>query len=268
MFDLWQRVEKSLRRIQNMPVLLSADVRESFFKIRFAPASRHLSLFLMDYDTKTQQLTAKVTEHSKLVTIQALALSMGVSQSPAYLSIAFQDLAKSIEDDQLQWFLQYLCYLDDLQIGITVDEKIGFQNKAHPQDWELSRQCRDPDCCPYKADLSLPEEGVLGEMVPADEQRCTCHLLRQRQFGKDIFHCLVLRAATLEAALVRADLPTKDATTSFQQHFQHKFLNAARALYTQVLLEGGTPEFHFLARLPPPPHLKVWEPDEHGLPRK
>ena len=82
--NLEEKISSVLRRIQNMPVLLSADVREAFFKIRVAPASRHLSLFLMDYDTKTQQLTAKVTEHSKLVTIQALALIMGVSQSPAY----------------------------------------------------------------------------------------------------------------------------------------------------------------------------------------
>ena len=134
-----------------MPVLLSVDVREAFFKIRVAPASRHLSLFLMDYDTKTQQLSAKVTEHSKLVTIQALALIMGMNQSPAYLSIAFQDLAKSIPDKQLPWFLQYLCYLDDLQIGITAEEIIEFQNKADLQDLELSRQCQDRDCCPYKA---------------------------------------------------------------------------------------------------------------------
>ena len=67
-----------------MPVLLSADVREAFFKIRVAPASRHLLIFLIDYDTKTQQLTAKVTEHSKLVTIQASTFIMGVSQSQAY----------------------------------------------------------------------------------------------------------------------------------------------------------------------------------------
>ena len=98
-----------------MPDLLSADVRAAFLEIRVAPASRHLSLFLMNYGTQTQQLTAKVTEHSKLVTIQALALIIGVNQSPAYLSIAFQDVAKSIEDNQLQWFLQYLRYLDDLQ---------------------------------------------------------------------------------------------------------------------------------------------------------
>ena len=84
----------------------------------------------MDHDTKTQQLTAKVTEHSKLVTIQALALIMGVTQSPAYLSLAFQDLAKSIPDKHLQWFLQYLRYLDDLQIGITAQEIIALQDKA------------------------------------------------------------------------------------------------------------------------------------------
>ena len=78
----------------------------------------------------------------------------------------------------------------------------------------------------------------------------------------------MLRAATLEAALVRGDLPTKEATTSLQQHFQHKFVNVARSIYTQILLEGGTPEFHLLAKLPTPPHLQVWEPDEHGLPRR
>ena len=68
--------------------------------IRVAPALRHLSLFLMDFDTETKELTAKVTEHSKLVTIQALALIMGVSQSPAYLSLAFQDFTKDIQDQQ------------------------------------------------------------------------------------------------------------------------------------------------------------------------
>ena len=158
--------------------------------------------------------------------------------------------------------------MDEIQIGITAEEIIEFQNKADLQDPELSKQCQDPDCCPYEADLSLPNEGVLGEVVPADKQRCTRHLFRRKQFEKDIFHCLVLRAATLEAALVRADLPIKDATTSLQQHFQHQFVNTAPAIYTQILLEGGTPEFHLLAKLPPSPYLQVWEPDEHGLPRR
>ena len=222
----------------------------------------------MDYDRRTKQLTAKVTENSEMVTIQALALIMGVNQSPAYLSIAFQDIAKGLEDDQLKWFLQFLRYLDDLQIGISARELMEFQEKADLEDPDLARSCQDPDCCPFVGDLSPPSEGVLVELMRADEQRSTHHLFRHRQFGKDIFHCLVLRAATLEAALVKADLPTKDDTTSLQEHFQHEFLNAARELYTHVLLEGGTPKFHLLSRLSPPPHLQVWEPNEHGLPRR
>ena len=55
----------------------------------------HLSLLVMDYDTNTRQLTAQATEHSKLVTIQALVLIMGVSQSPAY---------QDIQDQHLQYF--------------------------------------------------------------------------------------------------------------------------------------------------------------------
>ena len=39
---------------------------------------------------------AQAKEYSKLVTIQALALIMGVIQSPAYLSLAMQDLTKDI----------------------------------------------------------------------------------------------------------------------------------------------------------------------------
>jgi hypothetical protein len=56
--NLEEKIGSILRRIQAMPILLSADVREAFFKIKVAPASRHLSLFLMDYDHHTKQLTA------------------------------------------------------------------------------------------------------------------------------------------------------------------------------------------------------------------
>ena len=135
------------------------------------------------------------------------------------------------------------------------EEIIELQNKADLQDPELNRQCQDYDCCPYEADLSPTNEGVLGEIVPQDEQRCTRHLLRHKPFGKILFHKLILGAATLEAALVRADMPTKEATTSLQQHFQHEFVNAARAVYTKVLLEEGNPEVHLMATMPPPPHF-------------
>ena len=97
---------------------------------------------------------------------------------------------------------------------------------------------------------------MLGEVIPHDEQRWTCQLLRS-DFGKKLFHKLILRAATLEAALVKASMSTKGATTSPQQHFQHEFVNEAIAVYTMVLLEGGEPELHLLARLLPPPHFLV-----------
>ena len=138
----------------------------------------------MDYNYKTQQLTAQATEHSKLVTIQALVLIMSVSQSPAYLSLCLQDLKKDILDQHIQYFLQYLHYLDDLKIGVTAEEITELQNKAELQDPELNRQCQDYDCCPYKAVLSPPPEDMLGEVVPQDEQQCTCHLIRNRPFGQ------------------------------------------------------------------------------------
>ena len=138
----------------------------------------------MDYNHKTQQLTAQATEHSKLFTIHALVLIMSVSQSPAYLSLCLQDLKKDIPDQHLQYFLQYLRYLDYLQIGVTAEEITELQNEAELQDSELNRQYQDYDCCPYKAVLSPPPEDVLGEVVPQDEQRCTCHLIRNRPFGQ------------------------------------------------------------------------------------
>ena len=113
----------------------------------------------MDYNHKTQQVTAQATEHSKLGNIQALVLIMGVSQSQAYLSLCLQDLTKDIPDQHLLYFLQYLRYLDDLQNGVTAEEITELQNKADLQGPELHRQCQDYDCCHYKADLSLPPKG-------------------------------------------------------------------------------------------------------------
>ena len=76
--NLEEKTSSVLRRIRTMPILLSADVKEAFFKIKVAPASRHLSLFLMDFDTVKNVLQPKVTENSKLVTNQAICLNMGV----------------------------------------------------------------------------------------------------------------------------------------------------------------------------------------------
>ena len=81
-----------------------------------------------------------------------------------------------------------------------------------------------------------------------------------------MFHKLILRAATLEAALVK--VVPKGATTSLHQHSQHDFVNEAIAVYTKVLLEGGNPALHLLASLPPPPNFQVWEPDKKRFPKR
>ena len=97
-----------------------------------------------------------------MVTIQALALIMGVKQSPAYLSIAFQDIAKGLEDEELRWFLQFLRYLDDLQIGISARELMEFQEKTDLEDADLTTSCQDPDCCSFVGDLPPPQRGCAG----------------------------------------------------------------------------------------------------------
>jgi hypothetical protein len=101
----------------------------------------------MDYGYRSKQLTAKATEYSRLVTIQALVLIMGVSQSPAFLSLSLQDLTKDIKNQYLRYFLQYLRYLDDLQLGITAVEIIEIQREVNLQDPALNAQCQDYDCC-------------------------------------------------------------------------------------------------------------------------
>ena len=57
--NLEEKISSVLRRIQVMPILLSPDVREAFFKIKVAPASRHLSLFLMDFNAAKKVLQSK-----------------------------------------------------------------------------------------------------------------------------------------------------------------------------------------------------------------
>ena len=127
-------------------------------------------------------------------------------------------------------------------------------------------QCQDHDCCQDEAAPCVPPEDMLGGVTPEDERKCTRHLLRG-QFGKKVFHKLILRAATLEAALVKASMPSKGATTSIK-HFQHEFVNSAIQTYTKILLAGGEPSSASLIRLPPPPQFQVWEPDQNGFPRR
>ena len=160
-----------------MPVLCSADVHEAFFRLRVSPASTCLSLFLKDFNYKTKQLTAMATEHSRLVTIQALVSIMGLCQSPALLSLSLQGLTQYIKDPILRYFLKYLRYLDDLQTGVDAKKIMELQREVNLEDPDLNVKCQDYDCCKYEADLCPPPEDVLGEITPQDKKRCSRHLL-------------------------------------------------------------------------------------------
>ena len=83
-------------------------------------------------------------------------------------------------------------------------------------------------------------------------------------FGKALPHKLVLRAATLETALARADMPTKGTSTSLQKHFSEKFVNEAIRTYTKVYQAGGEPTFPLLTQMNPPQNFQIWEPDNNG----
>ena len=96
--NLEENISSVLRRIQGMPIICSADICEAYFRLRISPGAKLSSLFLMDFDTQTKQLTAKVTPHSKMVTVQTKVTIMGVNQSGSFLSLSLQDLTKDIED--------------------------------------------------------------------------------------------------------------------------------------------------------------------------
>ena len=64
--NLEKKIASVLRKCQALPILLSSDVREAFFKIKVAPASRHLSLCLMDYEESTKQLKPQQSPISNL----------------------------------------------------------------------------------------------------------------------------------------------------------------------------------------------------------
>ena len=86
--NLEENISSVLQWIQVMPIICSADIREAYFHLRISPAAKLSSLFLMDFDNQTKQLTAKVSQHSKQVTIQAKVSIMGVNQSGSFLSLS------------------------------------------------------------------------------------------------------------------------------------------------------------------------------------
>ena len=95
----------------------------------------------MDFDSQTNQLTAKQGPNTKLVTIRCLVTVMGILQSPCFLGLCREDLAMDITDKVLAGFLKYFSYLDDLQAGITGKELSALQQSVNLNSIQLERPC-------------------------------------------------------------------------------------------------------------------------------
>ena len=111
---LEQNISAGIRRIQATPIIFSCDIREALFRILLHEDSTSSNMFLMDFNSQTNQLTAKQGPNTKLVTIICLVTVMGILQSPCFLGLCREDLAKDITDKILSYFLKYISYLDDL----------------------------------------------------------------------------------------------------------------------------------------------------------
>lgn len=72
--------------------------KRSLFQNILAPESTNLSFFLMDLNDKTQELTAKATPDTKLVTIRSLVSIMGLLQNPTFLNLCPENLTTEIKD--------------------------------------------------------------------------------------------------------------------------------------------------------------------------
>ena len=90
------------------------DIKEAFFRILLHEDSGNSLLFLMDFDTKSQTLTAKQGPNTKLVTICCFCTIMSILQSPCNLGLCRENLRKNITDKVLAYFLKYFSYLDNL----------------------------------------------------------------------------------------------------------------------------------------------------------
>ena len=148
----------------------------------------------MDYDSQTNQLTAKQGPNTKLVTIRCLVTVMGILQSPAFLGLCREDLTKELDDHTLQYFIKFFSYLDDHQAGITGKELSALQQSVNIEENTNVSMCEDIRCCP--TDSVEPLEEALGPTTPEDKLSGCRHLM-QGPFGKQLFHMMILQAARL-----------------------------------------------------------------------
>ena len=237
-----QPISGVLRKIQAVPVVACQDISEAFFRLKVDEASTNQLVFLMDWDPTTGELTAEPTPNTRLVGVRVKSVIMGVNQSPCLLSLCKADL--DLLDEMLTWMIKLLSYVDDLATGLTADEIEEVQGST-PYTLE-PEQCGDHSCCPAKDEqtadtpLGIPAQSM-ALPTPLDEVRATRHLL-QGEVGKRIVHLVCLRAAKLELALRKANMPSKGVVSSLGG-ICPVFLNEAVLAYTSTLYQGDIPSF-------------------------
>ena len=138
---------------------------------------------------------------------------MGVNQSPCLLSLCKTDL--DLQDKMLMWMIKLLSYVDDLATGLTVDE-IEEVKGSTPYTLEPG-PCGDSNCCSTQDEQTADEPFVIpaqsmASPISLDEVRASHHLLKG-EVGKRIVHLMCLRAAKLELALRKANMPSKGVVT-------------------------------------------------------
>ena len=257
--NLESPITSILRRLASLPVLAFADIGEAFWRMRLEEVSASDLCFLMDQDVKSGRLSATGATGTKLVCLRPARSVMGVSQSPAYLSIAKLQLADDLEgeDEVLAHHIRNFTYVDDVGSGLTTQELSQVEG-IFTQD---GRPCPDPTCCGKDLSPRSPDS-MVQEASPADERRAARHMLKGPA-GRSITHRLALRLGRLEAALRASDMPTRGITCSLEATVCKIYLNALVLHYARMFGQGKVPQEADMDNVPVAEGFKQVEPALH-----
>ena len=252
--NLENTITSTLRRLASLPILAFADISEAFWRMRLDADSANDLCFLMDLDINTGRLTASPQEGAgtRLVALRTDRAVMGVTQSPAHLSIAKAMLAEDLQkvDEILAYHIKKFSYVDDLGSGLTTQELAQVEG-IFRQDY---KPCSDRTCCGQQPHQE--EDRLVQEASPEDELRAVRHLFRS-QAGKIIVHRLAKRIGLLEYYLRERDMPTRGICCSLEGTVCKVYLNALVLHYARLYAQGRKPELSDMSKVPVPEGWQV-----------
>ena len=252
--NLENTITATLRRLASLPILAFADISEAFWRIRLDAACANDLCFLMDLDTNTGRLTASLQEGAgtRLVALRTDRSVMGVTQSPAFLSISKVMLAEDLHkvDETLAYHIKKYSYVDDLGSGLTTQELAQVEG-IFQQD---HKPCSDRTCC--GPERPKQEDLLVQDASPEDELRAVRHLFRS-QTGRIIAHRLAMRIGLLEFYLRERDMPTRGICCSLEGTVCKVYLNSLVLHYARLYAQGRKPELSDMSKVPLPEGWQV-----------